>query len=94
MNTCFKLKIFSESLKKFGKAKNKEAVIMGIDKSSEYIAADSLDRPSNLEPVIVTPALLAPGINAKHWHIPIMKASLKLSFSHVFFDYHFFMFCC
>ena len=51
----------SESLKKFGKAKNKEAVIMGIDKSSEYIAADSLDRPSNLEPVIVTPALLAPG---------------------------------
>ena len=35
VNTCFKLKIFSESLKKFGKAKNKEAIIMGMDKSNE-----------------------------------------------------------
>ena len=74
---------FARNESVFGKAKNKEAVIMGIDKSSEYIAADSLDRPSNLEPVIVTPALLAPGINAKHWHIPIMKASLKLKLQNI-----------
>ena len=44
--------------------KTKDAKIMGIDKSIEKIAADDLSNPKNRAPVIVTPALLAPGIKA------------------------------
>ena len=45
--------------------KTKDARIMGIDKSIENIAADDLSKPRKRAPVIVTPALLAPGIKAK-----------------------------
>ena len=45
--------------------KTKDAKIMGIDKSIENIAAEDRSKPKKLAPVIVTPALLAPGINAK-----------------------------
>ena len=38
--------------------------IMGMDKIIENIAADDLSKPRKRAPVIVTPALLAPGINA------------------------------
>ncbi len=44
--------------------KTKEAKIIGMDKSIENIAADDLSNPKKRAPVIVTPALLAPGINA------------------------------
>ena len=42
-----------------------DARMIGIDKSIEKIAAFVGSNPKNLEPVIVTPALLAPGINAR-----------------------------
>ena len=45
--------------------KTKDAKIRGIDKSIEKIAADDLSKPRKRAPVIVTPALLAPGIKAK-----------------------------
>ena len=45
--------------------KTKDAKIMGIDKSIENIAADDLSNPKKRAPVIVTPALLAPGIKAR-----------------------------
>ena len=54
--------------------KIREAKIIGIDKSIENIAADERSKPKNLAPVIVTPALLAPGINAKTWKIPMINA--------------------
>ena len=44
--------------------KTKDAKIMGIDKSIENIAADDLSKPIKRAPVIVIPALLAPGIKA------------------------------
>ena len=43
----------------------KEAIIIGMDNSIEKIAADSLLIFNILAPVMVTPALLAPGIKAK-----------------------------
>ena len=43
----------------------KEAIIIGMDNSIEKIAADSLFTFNILAPVMVTPALLAPGIKAK-----------------------------
>ena len=45
--------------------KTKDAKIIGIDKSIENIAAEDLSNPKKRAPVIVTPALLAPGIKAK-----------------------------
>ena len=42
-----------------------DARIIGIDKSIEKIAAFVRSNPKNRAPVIVTPALLAPGINAR-----------------------------
>ena len=42
-----------------------DAKISGIDKSIENIAAFVRSNPKNLAPVIVMPALLAPGINAR-----------------------------
>ena len=47
------------------RAKMREAAIIGIDRSIENIVAESLLTFSILAPVIVTPALLAPGIKAK-----------------------------
>ena len=44
--------------------KTKDAKIIGIDKSIEKIAADDRLNPKKRAPVIVTPALLAPGIKA------------------------------
>ena len=49
----------------------REAKIIGIDNSIENIAAEERSNPKNLAPVIVTPALLAPGIKAKIWNKPI-----------------------
>ena len=54
----------SELLIKSKLVKTKDATIRGIDKSIEKIAADDLSKPRKRAPVIVTPALLAPGINA------------------------------
>ena len=45
--------------------RTKDAKIIGIDKSIENIAADGLSNPRKRAPVIVMPALLAPGIKAK-----------------------------
>ena len=47
------------------KAKAREAVMIGMERSIENIAAESLLTFRILAPVIVTPALLAPGIKAK-----------------------------
>ena len=60
----YKLILISELLIKSILVKTKDAKIMGIDKSIEKIAADDLSKPRKRAPVIVTPALLAPGINA------------------------------
>ena len=54
----------SELLIKSKLVKTKDAKIIGIDKSIENIAADDLSKPKKRAPVIVTPALLAPGIKA------------------------------
>ena len=43
----------------------KEAIIIGMDNNIEKIAADSLFIFNILAPVMVTPALLVPGIKAK-----------------------------
>ena len=43
----------------------KEAIMIGMDNNIEKIAADSLLTFNTLAPVMVTPALLAPGIKAK-----------------------------
>ena len=43
----------------------KNSKIIGIDSSIEKIAEEDRSKPKNLAPVIVTPALLAPGIKAK-----------------------------
>ena len=43
----------------------KEAIIIGMDNNIEKIAVDSLFTFNILAPVMVTPALLAPGIKAK-----------------------------
>ena len=60
----YKLMFTSELLIKSKLVKTKDAKIRGIDKSIEKIAADDLSKPRKRAPVIVTPALLAPGINA------------------------------
>ena len=60
----YKLILISELLIKSKLVKTKDAKIRGIDKSIEKIAADDLSKPRKRAPVIVTPALLAPGINA------------------------------
>ena len=60
----YKLILISELLIKSKLVKTKDAKISGIDKSIEKIAADDLSKPRKRAPVIVTPALLAPGINA------------------------------
>ena len=80
-NISFILNKFEFSLIRSGIAKTKDANMIGIDKSIEYIAADSLFNPINLDIVITTPERLAPGIKAKHWNIPITRASLKEIFS-------------
>ena len=61
----YKLKLISELLIKSKLVKTKDAKIMGIDKSIEKMAADDRLNPKKRAPVIVTPALLAPGIKAK-----------------------------
>ncbi len=61
----YKLILISELLIKSKLVKTKDAKIMGMDKSIENIAADDRLNPKKRAPVIVTPALLAPGIKAK-----------------------------
>ena len=61
----YKLILISGLLIKSKLVKTKDAKIMGIDKSIEKIAADDRLNPKKRAPVIVTPALLAPGIKAK-----------------------------
>ena len=63
-NDWYKFIFTSELLIKFKLVKTKDAKIMGIDKSIENIAAEDLSNPKKRAPVIVTPALLAPGIKA------------------------------
>ena len=63
-NDWYKLIFTSELLIKSKLVKTKDAKIMGIDKSIEKIAADDRLNPKKRAPVIVTPALLAPGIKA------------------------------
>ena len=60
----YKFMFTSELLIKSKLVKTKDAKIRGRDKSIEKIAADDLSNPKKRAPVIVTPALLAPGINA------------------------------
>ena len=60
----YKLILISEVLIKSKLVKTKDAKIIGIDKSIEKIAADDRLNPKKRAPVIVTPALLAPGIKA------------------------------
>ena len=61
----YKFIFISELLIKSKVVKTKDAKIMGMDKSIENIADDDLSKPKKRAPVIVTPALLAPGIKAK-----------------------------
>ena len=61
----YKFIFISELLIKSKLVKTKDAKIMGMDKSIENIAADDLSKHIKRAPVIVTPALLAPGIKAK-----------------------------
>ena len=51
-------------LNKFIRDKVIDAKIMGIDNNIENLVALSLSYPKKRAPVIVTPALLAPGIKA------------------------------
>ena len=60
----YKLIFTWELLIKSKLVKTKDAKIIGIDKSIEKIAADDRLNPKKRAPVIVTPALLAPGIKA------------------------------
>ena len=60
----YKFIFISELLSKSKLVKTKDAKIMGIDKSMEKIAAEDRLNPKKRAPVIVTPALLAPGIKA------------------------------
>ena len=64
-NDWYKFIFTSELLIKSKLVKTKDAKIMGMDKSIENIAAEDLSNPRKRAPVIVTPALLAPGIKAK-----------------------------
>ena len=64
-NDWYKFIFNSELLIKSKLVKTKDAKIMGIDKNIENIAAEDLSNPKKRAPVIVTPALLAPGIKAK-----------------------------
>ena len=64
-NDWYKFIFISAPLIKSKLVKNKDAKIMGMDKSIEKMAADDLSNPKKRAPVIVTPALLAPGIKAK-----------------------------
>ena len=61
----YKFILISELLIKSKLVKTKDAKIMGIDKSIEKIAAEDRLNPKKRAPVIVTPALLAPGRKAK-----------------------------
>ena len=63
-NDWYKFIFTSELLIKSKLVKTKDAKIIGMDKSIENIAAVDLSNPRKRAPVIVTPALLAPGINA------------------------------
>ena len=64
-NDWYKFIFTSVLLIKSKLVKTKDAKIMGMDKSIENIAAEDLSNPRKRAPVIVTPALLAPGIKAK-----------------------------
>ena len=63
-NDWYKFIFSSVLVTKSKLVKTKDAKIIGIDKSIENIAADDLSNPKKRAPIIVTPALLAPGINA------------------------------
>ena len=64
-NDWYKFIFTSALLIKSKLVKTKDAKIMGIDKSMEKIAAEDRLNPKKRAPVIVTPALLAPGKKAK-----------------------------
>ena len=64
-NDSYKFMFNSALFIKSKLVKTNDAKIMGIDNSIENIVADDLSNPKKRAPVIVTPALLAPGIKAK-----------------------------
>jgi len=64
-NDWYKFIFTSALLIKSKLVKNKDAKIIGMDKSIENIAEEDLSNPRKRAPVIVTPDLLAPGIKAK-----------------------------
>ena len=64
-NDWYKFIFISALFIKSKLVKTNDAKIIGIDKSIENIAAEDLSNPRKRAPVIVTPALLAPGIKAK-----------------------------
>ena len=63
-NDWFKFIFTSGLFIKSKLVKTRDAKIIGIDNSIEKIAADDRLNPKKRAPVIVTPALLAPGIKA------------------------------
>ena len=43
--------------------------------------------PISIAPVIAVPDLEAPGIRAKHWNIPMIKAALKVKSTNLKFSF-------
>ena len=56
----------------------------GIASKKEILLESNLLNLKNLEAVIVIPALLTPGINAKIWKQPIYKTIFKLRLEEIF----------
>ena len=56
---------------------DKEERIIGMESNIENFVASDLLKLRKRAPVMVTPALLAPGINARTWQNPIKNESLN-----------------
>ena len=52
-------------------------IITGMLKRFEYLTVKFLLNPNERRAIILAPALLTPGIKARHWKKPVNKASLK-----------------
>ena len=79
--------IISPSEKNISKSdKEREAKIIGIDKSIENLTAFMRSNWRNLAPVMVTPALLAPGIKAITCHKPMINDSRNVIFFQFFLE--------
>lgn len=65
------------------------AVKVGIDSKKEILAESILLKLKNLEPLIIIPDRLTPGINDKIWKRPIYKAVRRVKFLlSVFFTFN------